>query len=163
MKRALLLLGLSLIAACDGGDEETLYEQFNSKDDTLQVEVGVTERLEARETELYSNTGQTFIGLASVDSGGVPAGEIIRLVVEVDDAYEHIVDRVTVRVDSGERGEDEYEMEADLADEGLYVLELQAVADEGEQRTDTFTLRLWDLIGDNDGEGSSSAQDTDAS
>lgn len=150
-----LLLLSALLAGCGDGEEDSLYEQFNSDNDVLEVEVGVDEELDARSIELFSTTGEISVGQATVTPGGVAAGGIIRLVVVVDDEYEHIVDRVSVRVSSGDRGEDEYDLQADSADEGLYVRELQAVADDGEQRTDTFTVRLWDLSGDDDGEGAS--------
>ncbi|MCB9759153.1 MAG: hypothetical protein H6739_04890 [Alphaproteobacteria bacterium] len=145
----MLTAALLLVLACDG-DEEPLYEQFNATTDQIEVEVGGADLLDPRSVELHSNTGTVVVGSASVDPGGGPAGTIVTLLVEVDDAYEHLVDRVTVRTDSGERGEDEYDLTADSADEGIYKIQLEAIAEDGEQRTDVFVIRLWDTVGDND-------------
>ena len=49
-----------------------------------------------------------------------------------------------MRTDSGDRGEDEYDLEADSADEGLFQIVLVSVGDEGESREDTFTIRVWE-------------------
>ena len=49
-----------------------------------------------------------------------------------------------MRTDSGDRGEDEYDLEADSADEGLYLRELSSVGDEGESREETFSIYVWE-------------------
>ena len=136
-------LAAALLLACTA-EEEPVYEQFNAPDDILTVEVGAAELLPPVSIELWSNTGELPVGSASVDPGGGPGGTIHSIVVEVSDDYQDIVDRASVRTDSGERGEDEYDMVRDYADEGIYKLEIQSVADEGEIRTDTLTIRLWD-------------------
>ena len=53
------------------------------------------------------------------------------------------MDRVSVRTSSGERGEDEYDLVQDSAGDGFWLLQIESVGEEGEQRTDTFELRLW--------------------
>ncbi len=146
-----MLLSLLLFGCTP--DEEIVYEQFNADDDALSVEVGSASELEAISIDLHSSTGAVVVGQASVDPSGGPSGTVHTLTVEVYDDYEHIVDRASVRTDSGDRGVDEYDMEGDSADEGLYVLELTSVASDGESRTDKLTIRLWDVDGDDDGDG----------
>jgi len=153
----LLALALPALSAC-GGDEEVAYEQFNSRDDTVEIQVGVEEELDDLLIDLHSNTGEVIVGEADVSPGGGPSGTIHEIVVRVDDAFEEIVDRVSVRTSSGARGDDEYDLEPDFADEGFYKLELQSVADEGEVRTDTLTIRLWDVVDDTDAEAASQAR-----
>lgn len=141
-----------LLFGCDP-DEEVTYEQFNAPDDALSVEVGAASELDESSIELHSSTGAVVVGTATVDPGGGPSGTVHTVTVEVYDDYQHIVDRASVRTDSGDRGVDEYDMTGDSADEGYYVLELTSVAGDGETRTDTLTIRLWDVEGDDDADG----------
>ncbi|MCK6522909.1 hypothetical protein L6R49_15895 [Myxococcota bacterium] len=143
-----LALILSLIVACGDKDESADYVQVNAADDTLTVDVGAAELLEARAVELRSNTGAVVIGTGEVSPGGGPIGTIHTVSVRIDEEYAELVDRATVRISSGDRGEDEYILTQDFADEGLYVYELKSVGAVGEEREDTFTLRLWDLTTD---------------
>ncbi len=140
-----MTLGLLALLACNK-EEEISYEQFNADDDILTIEVGIEELLEATSIDLMSNTNEVVVGSATVTPGGGPAGTEHEIVVEVLDEYEDIVDRVSVRTDSADRGVDEYDLEADYADEGIYKIELQSVAGDGEVRSDTFTIRLWDAV-----------------
>lgn len=156
-----VLPALLLVLGCNK-DEEATYTQFNGPDDTLTIEVGVDEVLEAVEVELTSSTGEVIVGLAQVDPGGGPLGTDHAIVVEVHDEWEHIVDRVSVRLDSGTRGVDEFDLEQDSADEGVWKTTLRSTGDEGEVRQDTLTVRCWDQDGDDDGEGSSSGEDSGA-
>ena len=142
---------LGLLVACQG-DKETTYSQFNADDDDLSIEVGVDAELDATAIELHSTTGEVVIGTASVTPGGGPIGTEHVILVEIDDDYQEIVDRASVRTDSGDRGEDEYDLSPDSADEGLYKLTILSVGEEGEQRTDTLTVRVWDEDGDSDGD-----------
>ncbi len=143
--RRLSLIVVAALAACQT-DDDVAYEQFNAPDDKLEIQVGVDEELDPLLIVLYSNTGEVAVGEAEVSPGGGPSGTIHEIVVRVADEFEEVVDRATVRTASGSRGEDEYDLEADFADEGFYKLELQSVADAAEVRTDTLTIRLWDLV-----------------
>jgi hypothetical protein len=144
---------LVLVALGCNKKEEVTYEQFNAEDDTVDIEVGVEKALPAVTTELHSTTGEVIVGTAEVDPGGGPIGTEHEIVVIVVDDYEEIVDRVTVRTYSPDRGKDEYELEPDSADEGYYKKTLVSVGQDDEVRTDTLTFRLWDVEGDDDAEG----------
>lgn len=150
---AILLLTL---AGC-GDEDDAQYTQFNADNDTIEVDVGVADVLPSRQADLHSNTGSELVGTVEVDPGGGPAETVVTISVRVDEAYADIVDRATVRTDSGSRGEDEYEMLADSANESLYWLELRAVAEPGETRTDVFTIRLWDAPETGDAEDDTAA------
>jgi len=143
--RASLLALVFVSTACTEA-VETSYEQFNASDDALSIEVGVADVLDPVSIELWSNTGEVTVGVAEATPGGGPAGTLHEIVVTVSDDYKDVIDRVTVRTDSGERGEDEYDLTRDYADEGIFKLELQSVADDDEIRTDTFTVRLLDAV-----------------
>lgn len=151
---------LLLLGACDTEEEET-YVQFNADDDTLSVDVGAAELGESSSIDLHSTTGEVVIGTATIDPSAGPIGTEHALVVVISDNYEHLVDRVSVRTDSGERGEDEYDLLGDSADEGYYKLIIVSVGAEGEQRTDTLTILAWDVEDDEDGEaGTEDTADT---
>lgn len=150
-----------LLSGC--GDEDTDSNiRLNSADDVVQVEVGVAEVLEARSIELHSNTGAVVVGSATITPGGGPSGTLHQLTVQLTEDFYDEVDRVSVRTDSGARGEDEYELVADLALEGFYSRELQSVADEGEVRTDTLELLLWQDQEARETQDSQGADDTGA-
>ena len=131
------------IAACKK-DDEIVYDQYNAEDDALSIEVGVEELLPAVSIDLHSSTGEIVVGTADVDPGGGPIGTEHTITVVIADDYENAIDRVTVRTDTSERGEDEYDLDPDSADEGLYQVTLVSVGTEDEVRTDTFTVRLWE-------------------
>ncbi len=134
-------------------DPEVTYTQFNAGDDTLEIEVGTTDKVPSVTIDLHSTTGEVTVGTAEVDPGGGPIGTEHEIVVIVEDAYENVVDRVSVRTDTPDRGEDEYDLDADSADEGFYKTILVSVGDPGEVRTDTLTFRLWDEDDDEDSGG----------
>lgn len=150
---------LLLLLACQR-EEEVTYSQFNGPDDSLIIQVGIDELLDPISVDLSSSTGEVVVGDATVDPGGGPLGTDHAVVVEVYNDWEHIVDRVSVRLDSGDRGEDEFELEQDSADEGVWKTTIRSTGSEGEVREDTLTVRCWDEDGDEDGEGSSSSDDT---
>lgn len=154
-----LLLLLPVLLACDK-EEEVTYSQFNGTADTLVIQVGAAEELAAVTADLTSSTGEVVVGSAEVDPGGGPIGTEHEIVVEIADDYEHIVDRVSVRLDSGSRGEDEFELEQDSADEGVWKLALVSAGSADEVREDTLTVRCWDQDGDDDAEAGSSTDDT---
>ncbi len=139
----MLVLVCALVGMDCSEEDEPSWEQYNAEDDSVDIEVGLDEETEDVTTELHSNVVEQVIGSASVSPGGGPIGTTHFITVVVEDEWENHVGRVTVRTDSGERGEDEYELEADMSDEGAYGLEIVSVGEEGEQRTDTLTFRLW--------------------
>lgn len=152
-------LPLLLGATCSKDDEET-YEQFNADNDALTISVGAADLGEAVTIDLHSTTGSVLIGTATVDPSAGPIGTEHVITVEIFDAYQDMVDQVTVRTDSGDRGEDEYELIGDSADEGYYKRTLVSVGAEDEIRTDTLTIRVWDLVDDDDGDPVDSGTDT---
>jgi hypothetical protein len=136
------LIAALLLAGCDGGDD-TSWARFNA-DDTVQVEVTASEDLgEAVSADLHSTTGARVVGSVVVDPGSGPVGTDHEVTVEVLDEWEDEVGRVTVRTDAGERGVEDHELWRDSADHGLWVRTLTSVGVEGEERTDTFSVRLW--------------------
>jgi hypothetical protein len=105
--------------------------------------------------ELESSLSLTDVGVASIDPGCGPVGTNHQVVAIVDDAFEVLVGRVTVDVqtdavadldgdsDVDTRGEGEYELAQDSADPGAWSITLQSLGAEGEEREDRFTFRLW--------------------
>lgn len=140
-----LLLLVPALAACNG-DQEAEWRQWNATDDQVQVEVGIADLLDEVEISLYSSTGEVPVGTARVDPAGGPIGTLHDIVIIVDDDYADVVDRASVRTDSGDRGEDEYDLERDSAEEGVYKLTIESDGAPGEVRTDTLTFRLWDEV-----------------
>ncbi len=148
----MLVASLALLLACVE-DDETSYVQYNGDDDSVEVQVGVdtvyvtdedgNEVAETASTVLTSSTGAVEIGMGTVDPSAGPIGSVHRVSVEVYEEYASEVDRVTVRTDSGDRGQDEYDLERDSAGEGWWVYELESVGEEGEERTDTLTFLLY--------------------
>ena len=140
---AFVLVGMSLVAC--NKDEGIQYDQYNATNDTLTLQVGTETVLDAIEIPLMSSTGQVEVGLARVDPGGGPIGTNHDFVVEVYDEFQDVVDRASVRLKSPGRGEDEYDLEQDSADEGVYLVTLESEGAEGEQREDLLTFRLWTI------------------
>ena len=138
-------LACVLVAACNR-DEGTAWAQINATDDRLSIEVGVDERLDPVGVPLRSSTGEVEIGYAEVRPGGGPIGTLHEIVVVVDDPHQDLVERSSVRADSGERGTDEFDLVRDSADEGYYKITLESVGAEGEVRTDALTIRLWQAV-----------------
>mgnify|MGYP000397715122 CR=1 FL=1 len=137
------VLGMALVGC--NKDNEIQYDQYNDTNDSLTIEVGIDEVLDPVEIGLMSSTGQVEVGLARVEPGGGPIGTNHDIVIEVYDAYQDVVDRASVRLKSPQRGVDERDLEQDSADEGVYLVTLESVGDEGEQRVDTLTFRLWTI------------------
>ena len=140
------LLALTLPAllgtVCQRGEDWT---RFNA-DDRVEVQVTATgtEPGPAVETNLTSTTGGTVVGSAEVDPGSGPVGTDHQVWVRVADAWEDTVTRVSVEIDSGERGVETFELERDSADHGLWWLQIASEGAEGETRTDTFEFQLWE-------------------
>jgi len=148
MMRALLLLGLLGIEACE--DEKTEYEAFSSHEDDVHVKVGSADLLEDASTEILSNTGANLVGEATVSPGGGPIGTEHMLTATVSEENQYIVDRVSVEISSPHRPEREVDLVRDSEDRGLFVLDLVSVGEEGESRTDIFTFKFWDVVDDDD-------------
>lgn len=130
------------LAGCASTDEVT-WTQYNASDNAVTIEVGAAEELDPVSVELTSNTGAVALGTGSVSPGGGPVGTLHTITVEVSEDYASDIGRVSARLDSGERGVDEYDLDADATGEGYWVLELTSVGSVDEVRADTLTFRLW--------------------
>lgn len=137
---ALLLLTL---VGCKK-DEEVTWTQFNAEDDSLEVQVGTSELLDAVLIDLHSSTGDLVVGWAQADPGGGPIGTEHAIAVNIDDEYQDLVDRVSVRITSDSRGEDEFDLDHDSADEGYWKTTLKTNGEADEVRTDSLTFRAWE-------------------
>jgi hypothetical protein len=146
------------ISGC-GSDEGPAYNLFNCEDDFTLIYVGIPEvwtddacdgvdtiELRSSSCELPGNENANLVGTADISPCGGPIGTQHQIVVRVNSLYKDQVDRVSVRLNSGERGEDEYDMNPDSADEGLYKLTLESVGSAGELRNDTIHIKLWEEI-----------------
>ena len=150
MNRSLVVLSGMLLGACTEGDE-VLYDRFNASGEEFSVEVGSETLGDLATLELKSSTGAVVVGSASVDPDAGPAGTLHLIEVQVEDDFVHQVDKVSVEIDAGERGVQTYDLLGDSADESLYRIEIESVADDAETRIDVFEIQLWDVSGDVDG------------
>ena len=155
MRRLLLFGSTALLGACDSG--EITWVQFNADDQVLEVEVlPVGEPAgEPVSLALLSNLGRTEVGVAAVDPGSGPVGTEHLVTVDVYDAFEIDVLRVTVFItaepvsdldgdgDNDSRSEDEYELQQDSADIGAWAMSFKSLGEDNERRTDSFTFFLW--------------------
>jgi hypothetical protein len=151
-----LLPLIILLAACEE-DEKVYYEQFNCAEDYTFIGVGADEvadhgqeddsdecgELGMGRIELRSSTCESSVGYAIVDPCMAPVGEEHKIVVYIDTTQADKVDRVSVRLDSGSRGTDEYTLEPDSADPGIYKTTLESVGSEGESREDFVQIKLF--------------------
>jgi len=135
------LFAMVLLFGCV--ETEAEWVQYNAADDSIEISVGVADVEEEATVSLYSSTGLLEIGTATVSPAGGPIGTEHAILVDVFADYENDVDRVSVRTSSESRGEDEYDLDADTASEGLYATSLISVGETEEVRTDTLTFRLW--------------------
>ncbi len=140
---ATLLLGSFL--ACD--QEDFSYDQVNATNDVVEIEVG-SDLLDAVTMDLHSSTGQVVIGQVTVDPAGGPADTEHEVYVSMVDDYVALVDHASVETASDGRGSRTFDMDPDSAEEGLFKLVIVSVAEEGEARTDSFTIQLWEQIED---------------
>lgn len=146
MKAFAPILGvvLATVAGCNNEDEVVL-RQFNNATDAIQVEITVGPVGPATVVDLTSNTGAVIIGSATVEPGSGPVGTNHLLLIEVADEWQ---DRIEVAqiTSIGERGTEEYDLRQDAADPGFFDLTLTSLGDEGEARTDTWSVTLWEPI-----------------
>ena len=151
-----LSAALFLISGC-GGEEETEYGLFNCEEDETVVYVGIDEvwtgdacggvdsiPLRSSRCELPDDLdGNEVSGSTSApvwsNRNGTPSGA-------AQPIYKEEVDRASVVIDSPGRGVEEYDMDPDSADEGLYKLTLVSVGSEGELRNDVVRIKLWEEI-----------------
>ena len=147
-KLAISLLILSLSGCKE--DEEISYSLFNCEDDYTTIQVGTDEVISGTDCggdngtiELRSSTCEADIGTATFTPCGGPIDTEHSIVVRIDSNQAHHIAKVTARLDSGPRGEDEYRLNADSADPGLYKITLISVGSEDEIRDDMVTIRLW--------------------
>ncbi len=152
MKHWLSTLGvLALLAplGCEE-DEEISYRLFNCEEDHTFVQVGAAEVLSEDACdgddllELRSSSCEVSVGQASVSPCGGPIDTEHEIVVKVNSTYSHQIAKVTAILDSGTRGEEEYKLTPDSADEGLYKITLISVGSDGEQRDDLLRIQLWE-------------------
>lgn len=145
---------LGLLLGC-AEEDPVEYEQLNSVEDVLEIQVGLLDVTEPLTVDLYSNTGSSVVGTATLDPGGGPVGTLHTLTVVISEP-ELIdkIDDVRVLADAQGRTNEEFFLTADSADESLYVTELVSVGSEDEQRTDLLYLQVLDLVGDAEGTSS---------
>ena len=135
------------MVACDE-ETSTSWAQYNADDESITIAVGNAELLPLVSTTLHSSTGEVDIGTASVDPGGGPVGTTHVVKVELSDEYADDIGRVSVRTDSGDLGEDEFDLAADSTGEGIYKIEIVSVGGNDETRDDTLTFFVWTEVED---------------
>ena len=149
MIRSLVVLSGIALGACTEGDE-VVYDRFNALGEGFDVGVGAETVGELAAIELKSSTGAVLVGAASVDPDAGPSGTLHLVEVQIAEAFVHQVDKVSLEIDAGDRGVQTYDLMGDSADESLYRIEIESVADDAETRTDVFEIQLWDVSGDTD-------------
>jgi hypothetical protein len=143
------------VAGCNG--DEITWVQFNAAEQFLEVEVlpvGETTG-EPVSLPLLSNLGRTEVGIASVDPGSGPVGTEHLVTVDVYDAFEAKVLRVSVIFaaepvsdldgdgNNDSRSENEDDLYQDFADLGAWARTFKSLGADDEQRTDVVTFFLW--------------------
>ena len=139
---------LLALAACTKDQDEFPYRAFNATDQVLTLCVGAGEGCEpVPQVVLLSTNSSTEVGEATVDPDSGPVGTIHRFEVTVDLEWVETVALAQVELD-GERGSQTWDLRQDSADHGNWVIEIESLGDPDEQRTDTATLLLWELLPD---------------
>ena len=133
---------LPLLGGCDEVDEAN-WIVFNSSSDSVNVTVGAKKIGSAVEVDVHSTSGSVVVGGFSVDPGSAPFGVEHLVAVNVGDAWAEIVGRVTVTVDAGDLGSEEYTLRQDSANHGYWWVEVVSVDDGSVSREDKFTAMLW--------------------
>ena len=138
----------TLLGGC-GEEDPISYSLFNCEEDSTFVHVGEAEILSGDACDggdllqLRSSSCEVSVGQASISPCGGPIDTEHEIVVKVNSTYSHEISKVTAVLESGQRGEDEYTLTPDSADEGLYKVTLISVGSEGEQRDDLLRIKLW--------------------
>ena len=139
------MFGWILLSFC--GCEETAEDpnQFNAQDESLEVIVGISDIQEETSRTLYSTTGLVEIATAAISPGGGPVGTVHQIQVQIFEEYMEDVQEVRIDIDSGERGTQQYTLIPDSAQPNLFVIDLESMGGEEEEREDIFLFSLWDL------------------
>ena len=148
MRPALVALAGGLLGGLAGcsGDDELIWQSFNSDDDRLQIEIRPGESIGVATSSLTSNTGLVDVGNVRVEPAVAPVGSSHFVSLVVDEEWAPRIDRATI-TSFGDRGEgDEYDMIGDTARDGVFELELISLGDPDEQRTDVWIVKLWELV-----------------
>ena len=147
---------LFFLAGCQE-EEKVYYEQFNCTEDYTFIEVGSEEvadhgqedgtdecgAMGMGEIDLLSSTCESVVGRVVIDPCMAPVGTEHEIVVFVDTTQTDKVDQVKVRMESPGRGSDEYTLEPDSADPGIYKTTLVSVGTENETREDFVQIKLF--------------------
>jgi len=138
------MFGWIFLSLC--GCEETTEDpnQFNAQDESLEIIVGISDFQEDAFRTLYSTTGLVEIATASITPGGGPVGTIHQIQVQVFEDYMEDVKEIRIDINSGERGTQQYTLIPDSAQPSLFVLDLESMGGDEEERTDSFLFSLWD-------------------
>ena len=132
-------------------EEEIQYRLFNCEEDSTLIDIGAEDILTEDQCETISlqsssclSDGEETVGEAYIWPCAAPIGTEHDIVIMVDRPYDQKIAKATVRLDSDGRGEDEYRLTQDSANEGLYKLTLISVGSEGERRQDFVQFKLWE-------------------
>lgn len=143
------LLAVPLLAFTFGNcsrADDLAWQRFNSDD---EVSLSVTAEAELGPPvvgELVSTTGETIVGTVTIDPGSGPVGTEHRVVVDIGRAWEERVGRVEIEAVTEERGSRFLPLVQDSASAGVWVLDLRSYGVDGEARTDTFRVLLYELV-----------------
>ena len=162
---------VALVGGCDNGEIE--WVRFNADGDSLVIDVGgerpptqvegcadapsLCEDTVALDGTadvgadlgcicLSSSLRANDVGTATVGPSFGPVGTRHTVRVEVLDAFQDIVQRVTVYT-TGQRDDEEIPLRQDSADPGSWAVELESLGAPDEVRTDRFELRLYEPDG----------------
>ena len=142
-----------LLLACTGckKEEEITYRLFNCEEDSALIDIGSEDLLTEDQCEsipLQSSSclddGQETVGEAYIWPCAAPVGTEHNIVIRVDRPYDQQIAKATVRLESDGRGEDEYRLTQDSANEGLYKITLISVGSQDERRQDFVQFKLWE-------------------
>ena len=132
-------------------EEEIAYRLFNCEDDSALIDIGAEDVLTEDQCEsipLRSSSClddvQATVGEAYIWPCAAPVGTEHDIVIMVDRPYDQQIAKATVRLESDGRGEDEYRLTQDSANEGLYKITLISVGSEDERRQDAVQFKLWE-------------------